>query len=117
MDQPALKTILKRGWRKKCPQCGQGALFKKGIDLYDNCANCDLQYLRNRGDYWGFLLVIDRAMFVLPLIVIIYLDLLPRTDWTIALFFVGVMGLFIATSSRRYGLCVGLDFFSRRYWG
>ncbi len=89
----------------------------KGMELHDNCPNCGIQYLRNRGDYWGFLIVIDRAIFILPLIVIIYFDLLPKSDWTIALSFVAVMGGFIITASRRYGLCVGLDYLARYLWG
>ncbi len=110
-------TLIRRGWTKKCPHCGIGPLFVKGIDLFDNCSNCGIQYLRNRGDYWGFLIVIDRALFILPLIVIIYFGWLPKTDWTIALFFVSVMGAFVATASRRYGLCVGMDYLSRYFWG
>lgn len=108
--QPSIATVIRRGWARRCPNCGEGALFVKGIEVHDNCSNCGIQYLKNRGDYWGFLLVIDRAIFILPLIIIIYFDLLPERDWTIALFFVSVMAGFIATASRRYGLCIGLNY-------
>ena len=65
----------------------------------------------------AFLLFVDRAVFILPLIVIIYFGWLPEKDWMMVLFFAGAMGLFISTTSRRYGLCIALDYLSRFFWG
>ena len=28
----------------KCPRCGRGALFRRGLVLRDRCASCDLDY-------------------------------------------------------------------------
>ena len=68
-----------RGCRKKCPQCGQGALFRRWITLHDHCSVCGLKYLENQGDLWGYLLLIDRGLFILPLIVMIYFASTIRT--------------------------------------
>ena len=116
-DRPALKSVISRGWRKRCPHCARGSLFEKGVRLRDECLVCGIRFLRNQGDHWAFLLIVDRAIFILPLIVIIYLGLLPAGDWMKVVFFASVMGLFIATTGRRYGICVGLDYLSRYFWG
>jgi len=61
---PKLSTLLWRGWRRKCPQCGQGALFRRWITLHDHCPVCGLKYLENQGDLWGYLLLVDRGLFI-----------------------------------------------------
>ena len=115
--RPSLMTIISRGWNRRCPHCGKGKLFRKRAKLYDICPACGVKHLENNGDFWGFLLILDRASLILPLIILIYFDLLPKTDWLLALFFIAIMAIFIATTDRRYGLSVGLDYFSRYYWG
>src|SRR5689334_3309625 len=69
---PKLRTLLWRGWRKKCPQCGQGALYKRWLTLHERCPVCGLQYLANQGDLFGALMFLDRVLFIIPLIVLFY---------------------------------------------
>ena len=114
---PRLRTVLARGMRRKCPRCGQGALFKRWIALHERCAVCGLQYLRNQGDLWGYLLLVDRALFVFPLIVLIYFRLYnPYSVWFYVLAGALVAGL-IVTLPHRNGMSVGLDYLIRCKWG
>ena len=34
IKRPSILTLIRRGWTKKCPHCGVGSLFVKGIDLF-----------------------------------------------------------------------------------
>src|SRR5690349_8442525 len=109
-DNPQLRTLLVRGLHRKCPRCGQGALFKKWITLHERCPVCDLQYLQNQGDLWGSLLLIDRALFIFPLIVVIYFGANnPNSVW-----FYGFVGLLIFaliyTLPHRNGMSVALEY-------
>ena len=111
--QPKLRTVLGRGLRRKCPRCGEGELFQKWITLHDRCPVCDLQYLQNQGDLWGYLLLVDRALFIFPLIVVVYFRVYnPYSIW-----FYGFVGGLIAglllTLPHRNGMSVGLDYFWR----
>jgi len=37
-------AALRAGLRARCPRCGQGALFKRGLVLRDACERCGLSY-------------------------------------------------------------------------
>jgi len=58
-----------RGWRKRCPHCGRGALFSRWSHQLARCAECSLVFERNPGDTWAFTVIGDR----LPLAVMIML--------------------------------------------
>jgi uncharacterized protein (DUF983 family) len=114
---PKLKTLLWRGCRKKCPQCGQGALYQGWIKLYDHCPVCGLQYLPDQGDLWGPLLFIDRALFIVPLIVLIYFRL-TSSNLT-GLFVIGGVMIFtlVFTLPHRNGMSLAIDYLIRRKSG
>ena len=111
--KPALGTIIKRGIARRCPCCGKGKIFKRWVTLYDNCSECGLQYLRDQGDLWGYLLFVDRAMFIFPLVVMFYFGWWnPNSVW-----YWVVIGLLIAgmvyTIPHRNAISVGLDYMVR----
>lgn len=114
---PKLRTVLWRGMRCKCPQCGQGPVFHHWIKMYDTCKCCGLQYLPDQGDLWAYLVAADRALFVLPLIVLIYFRLYnPNSVW-FYLFGGGTLALFIYTFPHRNGMSLGVDYLIRRNCG
>ena len=114
---PNWRTLLWRGCRKKCPQCGQGALFRRWITLHDYCSICGLKYLENQGDLWGYLLLIDRGLFILPLIVMIYFRLYnPYSVW-FYLFGGALIFALIFTLPHRNGVCLAVDYLIRRKSG
>jgi len=114
---PRLRTVLWRGLRRRCPQCGRGLVFKGWIKMHDRCSACGLQYLPDQGDLWAYLVAIDRALFVFPLIVMIYFRLyVPDIRWfyTVA---AGLLVLFVGTLPHRNGMALGVDYLIRRKWG
>ena len=78
---------------------------------------CGLKYLENEGDLWGYILFADRALFILPLIVMIYFRLYnPNSAW----FFVfggGILFGLIYTLPHRTGMSLALDYLVRRKSG
>ena len=114
---PQLRMVLSRGMRRRCPQCGKGKVFQGWVKLHDHCSECGLQYLQDQGDLWAYLVAIDRALFIFPLIVLIYLRLyIPSPVW-FCLLTVGLLAGFIYTLPHRNGLALGLDYLVRRKWG
>ncbi len=114
---PPLKTLLWRGARKKCPQCGCGVLFKRWTTLNENCSACGLKLLENEGDLWGYLVIVDRLLFLFPLIAVIYFQInQPDSVW---MYIVGI-GLALAlvlTLPHRTGMSVAFDYMIRRKSG
>ena len=114
---PNLKTLLWRGCRKRCPQCGQGPVYQGWIKLHDHCSVCRLHYLPDQGDLWGPLVFLDRVLFIIPLIVLIYFRIW-RPSW-ILFFLAGGAATFVLiyTMPHRLGMSLAVDYWIRRNWG
>lgn len=114
---PKLRTLLGRGCRKKCPQCGQGALYRGWIKLHDYCSVCGLHYLPNQGDLWGPLLFFDRVLFIIPLIVVIYFRQFNSDPLWLLLIGGAMIFLLVFTLPQRNGISLALDYLVRRKAG
>ena len=119
MDQPIPKfrTLLSRGWRKKCPQCGQGNLYKRWMRLHDHCPACGLKYLENQGDIVGPLMFVDRVLFIVPIIVLIYFGVWRPSLAGLLLFGITTLVLLIFTTPNRNGVSLAVDYLIRRKQG
>ncbi|MEY4385383.1 MAG: hypothetical protein RLY20_666 [Verrucomicrobiota bacterium] len=111
--QPKLSSLLARGWRKKCPCCGAGPLYKRWLTLHERCSHCGLQYLANQGDLFGPLVFFDRILFLIPFITVFYFRL-----WHPSLIFYLLAGglmlyLLIFTMPNRNGMSVAFDYYLR----
>lgn len=114
---PKLRTVLARGWRRRCPRCGVGPIYQRWITLHDTCSHCGLRYLQDQGDLWGWLVAIDRALFILPLIVMIYFRIyVPDSSWYLVVGLLALVG-FVVTLPQRNGMGLGLDYLIRCKWG
>ncbi len=73
MDQekPSLKTYLWRGAKCRCPNCGEGKLFKAFLKVTDRCDVCGEEYYHHRADDLPAYLVI---LFTGHLFVMLALD-------------------------------------------
>jgi uncharacterized protein (DUF983 family) len=114
-ETPRLRTLLARGWHKRCPRCGEGRLFRRFNILHERCSVCGLQYLEEQGALFGYLFLIDRALFLFPLIVMIYFRLyVPGAAWFYALFVLVMFALFY-TLPQRSGVGVALHYLRRQH--
>ena len=41
---------IKRGFRGRCPRCGEGKLFRAFLKVDNNCSVCDLDFTPHRAD-------------------------------------------------------------------
>jgi uncharacterized protein (DUF983 family) len=101
-----IKTAMLRGWRQRCPACGEGALYWKYLKVSDACPKCGEELHHQRADdappYFtmvvvghvvvGGVLMLEKALappswvhlaLWLPLTVILSLVLLPRVKGTL----------------------------------
>ncbi len=111
--QPTLSTILLRGFSKRCARCGRGELYRRWTALHKHCPECGLRLLENQGDPWFFQLLIDRALFVLPVIAALFFGLHKSNMPLFIGYCVALVAFFIYTTPHRYGACVALDYYSR----
>lgn len=114
---PNLRTLLRRGWRKKCPQCGQGDLYQRWLRLKDRCPVCGLQYLADQGDLMGPLMLLDRVLFIVPIVVFFFLKGWHPSLGAFAVFCGIMLFLFVYTVPNRNGVSVAFDYLMRRKSG
>jgi len=74
------RTFVARAWRRRCPRCGTGALFRSRFRLARSCGECGLVYRREQGALTGqmYLGAAVSQVFTALWIVAVFLV----TDWT-----------------------------------
>ena len=59
---------MKRGFRGRCPRCGEGKLFRAFLKTADNCSACGLDFTPHRADDLpAYLVIIIVGHIVVPM--------------------------------------------------
>ena len=112
--RPSIRAALGRGLRRRCPGCGEGQLFRRGLKTYERCSECHLLYQRDYGDTLMFMIITDRIPILFG-IAFLYFGLHP-TGWLSTAFFFGALSVpLLATLRERQGLAIALDYLLRVY--
>ena len=113
-ERPSLRLAIRRGFRRSCPRCGEGALFRRGIAVVEFCSVCHLRYQPNNGDTLMFMLITDRVPMLFG-IVALYFGFVAESWLGTAGFFVAVATPMLATIRQRQGVALALDYVFREY--
>ena len=71
-------TAMKRGFRCRCPRCGEGKLFRAFLKVDDNCSVCGLDYTPHRADDLpAYLVIVIVGHILIPIILWIETDYAP----------------------------------------
>ena len=108
-DRP-VRPALFRGWRRKCPRCGQGRLLKGYLKVADTCPVCKLNYSHHRADdgpvYLTILLV---GHLMAPLLHFTFVQWRPDPLVLFTIFAVGCVALSLYLLPRLKGAIVGFQ--------
>ena len=115
LTRPFTLRALRRGWQKRCPHCGRGALFSGWAHHLDRCSVCGLIFERNRGDTWAFTVIGDRLPLG-ALIVLLYFGVIRSHRAIGVAAFAVIAALFVWSSPRRWGAGIALHYLSRVRW-
>lgn len=107
-----VRTVLGRGWRKRCPHCGLGLLYAGWIQQLDRCSHCALVYQRDQGATWFLINVLDR-FFLFPVIALIYFGVFQTHPRIGILSFVVVGAACAWTTPNRWGVGIAIHYLSR----
>jgi uncharacterized protein (DUF983 family) len=73
-----LWTAMKRGFRSRCPRCGEGKLFRAFLKVDNNCSVCALDYTPHRADDLpAYLVIVIVGHILIPIILWIETDYAP----------------------------------------
>jgi uncharacterized protein (DUF983 family) len=71
-------TAMKRGFRGRCPRCGEGKLFRAFLKVDNNCSVCDLDFTPHRADDLpAYLVIVIVGHLLVPVILWIETDYSP----------------------------------------
>ena len=80
-------TAMKRGWRGRCPRCGEGKLFRAFLKVDNNCSVCGLDYTHHRADDLpAYLVIIIVGHIVVPLALLIETNFSPPVALQLAIY-------------------------------
>src|SRR5450759_5038030 len=65
-------TAMKRGFRGRCPRCGEGKLFRAFLKVDNNCSACGLDFTPHRADDLpAYLVIVIVGHIVVPTVLMI----------------------------------------------
>jgi uncharacterized protein (DUF983 family) len=71
-------TAMKRGFRGRCPRCGDGKLFRAFLKVDNNCSVCGLDFTPHRADDLpAYLVIVIVGHLLVPVILWIETDYSP----------------------------------------
>ncbi|MFN4164782.1 MAG: DUF983 domain-containing protein [Ferrovibrio sp.] len=77
MERP-MGDAMMRGWRMRCPACGQGRMFGRYLKVNDTCPSCGLEMSGHRADdappYFTILIV---GHIIVPLMLMLEQNVQP----------------------------------------
>src|SRR5262245_40947626 len=74
--------FARRAWKKRCPQCGEGALFASYARLNEKCSACGLVFRREQGAMTGSMYL---AAIVMEIIAVLFVVVIwTCTSWSVA---------------------------------
>jgi uncharacterized protein (DUF983 family) len=115
MPRPPLKQILSRAARWRCPNCGQGGLFRGVFRMLPRCPVCGLSYFPEQGYYVGAMII--NYVITTAIVVAIFLVSLLVPDFThlstnskILLWMGFAIAISLLWMRHSYSFWLGLDF-------
>jgi uncharacterized protein (DUF983 family) len=80
-------TALKRGFRGRCPRCGEGKLFRAFLKTADHCTACGQDFTPHRADDLpAYLVIVIVGHIVVPLALMIETNYSPPVALQLAIY-------------------------------
>jgi uncharacterized protein (DUF983 family) len=78
---------LKRGFRGRCPRCGEGKLFRAFLKVDNNCSACGLDFTPHRADDLpAYLVIVIVGHIVVPTALLIETNYSPPVSLQLAIY-------------------------------
>ncbi|MBE2274973.1 MAG: DUF983 domain-containing protein [Rhodobacteraceae bacterium] len=114
-DRP-LPPALKRGWHRRCPNCGGGPMMRSFLKVRDACPVCGEELHHHRADDGpAYLTIIVVGHLMAPVMLFLFANFEPDPLMTAAVFSVACVGLSLFLLPRLKGAFVALQWAKRMH--
>ena len=110
------RPALLRGWRRKCPSCGSGPLFKGYLKVAPSCLICREDLSHHRADDGpAYLTILIVGHLMAPMLLFAFETFRPEPLTLFTIFAVGCTGLSLYLLPRLKGAIVGYQWARRMH--
>ena len=103
-------TALKRGFRGRCPRCGEGKLFRAFLKTADKCSNCGQDFTPHRADDLpAYLVIVIVGHIVVPMALWIETNYSPAVWLQLAIYLPLTFVMSLALLQPVKGTVVGMQ--------
>src|SRR5215510_8296408 len=116
VEKRDLWSSLRRGFRGRCPRCGEGKLFRAFLKVDDRCSACGLDFTPHRADDLpAYLVIIIVGHIVVPAALLIETDYAPPVALQLAIYLPLTVLMSLALLQPVKGAVVGLQWALRMH--
>ena len=116
VEKRDLWPSLKRGFRGRCPRCGEGRLFRAFLKVADRCSVCGLDLTPHRADDLpAYLVIVIVGHIVVPTALLIEADYSPPVGLQLAIYLPLTVLMSLALLQPVKGAVVGLQWALRMH--
>jgi len=109
-------TSIKRGFRGRCPRCGEGKLFRAFLKVDNNCSVCGLDFTPHRADDLpAYLVIVIVGHIVVPTALFIETDYSPPVGLQLAIYLPFTLVASLALLQPVKGAVVGIQWALRMH--
>lgn len=109
-------TSLKRGFRCRCPRCGEGKLFRAFLKVDNNCSVCGLDFTPHRADDLpAYLVIVIVGHIMVPIFLLIETNFSPPVWLQLSIYLPLVLFASLALLQPVKGAVVGLQWALRMH--
>ncbi|SEN21868.1 Uncharacterized conserved protein, DUF983 family [Loktanella fryxellensis] len=104
------KTAMWRGFRRRCPNCGEGHMFTSFLKVVDRCPVCQESLSGHRADDGpAYLTILIVGHLLAPILIYSFVEYRPDPLVLATAFTIGTVGLSLFLLPRLKGLVVGIQ--------
>ena len=109
-------TAMKRGFRGRCPRCGEGKLFRAFLKVDNNCSVCNLDFTPHRADDLpAYLVIVIVGHLLVPVILLIETDYSPPVWLQLSIYLPFTLVASLLLLQRVKGAVVGMQWALRMH--
>ena len=111
-----LWSAMKRGFRCRCPRCGEGKLFRAFLKTANNCSACGLDFTPHRADDLpAYLVIVIVGHIVVPLALWVETNYSPEVWLQLAAYLPFTLAMSLLLLQPVKGAVVGLQWALRMH--
>ena len=115
-DDRPLRPAMLRGWRRRCPACGEGRMFEGYLKVRPTCPSCGEDLSHHRADDGpAYLTILIVGHLMAPLIMVAFVEFRPSPVVLASAFSAGCVALSLYLLPRLKGVIVGIQWAKRMH--